>query len=293
MPRTSCVSFQRAKRCLTGGNAVDATHCPTASRAGRAAGHRSSSSAGTALQPSIQSGDDPRGAGADELSESLLLSDREPQVFRETRQGQGPRTVKITDSTAGATIYYTTDGWTPTVESQRYTGPTKISTTTTLRAIAISPRTGRSFVTAAKYTIDPPGSSSEFSRWGCRSIRRGTRDDSRKNRPPARHQGASRVCFSAGVEDRRSERQNRVDARPGRRSRRRRRRAQGLARHRTHRASGSARIWGMPGQVNFHVDALSVHGTVIELRCTAAFEGQAKPPRARVLIPVVGTLALF
>ena len=49
----------------------------------------------------------------------------------------------------------------------------------------------------------------------------------------------------------------------------------------------------MPGQVNFHVDALSVHGTVIELRCTAAFEGQAKPPRARVLIPVVGTLALF
>ena len=66
-----------------------------------------------------------------------------------------PRTVKITDSTAGGTIYYTTDGWTPTVESQRYTGPIKVSTT--LRAIAISPRTGRSFVTAAKYTIDPPG----------------------------------------------------------------------------------------------------------------------------------------
>lgn len=47
---------------------------------------------------------------------------------------------------------------------------------------------------------------------------------------------------------------------------------------------------GMPGQVNFHVDALNVHGTVIKLRRTAAFEGQAKPP---VLIPVVGTLALF
>jgi hypothetical protein len=67
------------------------------------------------------------------------------------------RTVKITDSTAGATIYYTTDGWTPTAESQRYTGPIKVSSTTMLRAIAISPRTGRSFVTAGKYTIDPPG----------------------------------------------------------------------------------------------------------------------------------------
>jgi hypothetical protein len=68
-----------------------------------------------------------------------------------------PRTFKITDSTAGATIYYTTDGWTPTAESQRYTGPIKVSSTTMLRAIANSPRTGRGFVTAGKYTIDPPG----------------------------------------------------------------------------------------------------------------------------------------
>jgi len=68
-----------------------------------------------------------------------------------------PRTVKITNSTAGATIYDTTDGWTPTAESQRYTGPIKVSSTTKLRAIAISPRTGSSFVTTGKYTIDPPG----------------------------------------------------------------------------------------------------------------------------------------
>jgi hypothetical protein len=68
-----------------------------------------------------------------------------------------PRSVKITDSTAGAAIYFTTDGWTPAAESQRYTGPIKVSSTTMLRAIAISPRTGRSFVTAGKYTIDPPG----------------------------------------------------------------------------------------------------------------------------------------
>jgi hypothetical protein len=50
---------------------------------------------------------------------------------------------------------------------------------------------------------------------------------------------------------------------------------------------------GIPGQVNFHVDALNVHGTVIKLRRTNAIEGHAKPPSATVLIPVVGQLALF
>jgi len=43
-----------------------------------------------------------------------------------------PRTVKIMDSTAGATIYYTTDGWTPTAASQRYAGPIKVRSTTML-----------------------------------------------------------------------------------------------------------------------------------------------------------------
>ena len=68
-----------------------------------------------------------------------------------------PRTVKIMDSTAGATIHYTTDGCTPTAASQQYIGPIKVRSTTMLRAIAISPRTGRSFVSAGKHTIDPPG----------------------------------------------------------------------------------------------------------------------------------------
>jgi hypothetical protein len=151
-----------------------------------------------------------------------------------------PRTVKITDSTAGATIYYTTDGWTPTAESQRYTGPIKVSSTTTLRAIAISPRTGRSFVTAGKYTIDPPGTAPNSHAAATARSATAHATTPGKSCPPARHNGASRLRFPCDIEDRRSGRQTHLDSRPGSSSRWRRSLAQRLARHRTDCASGQA-----------------------------------------------------
>ena len=63
-------------------------------------------------------------------------------------------TLKIKDSTRGAVIYYTTDGWTPTAASTRYMGPITIDSTTTLQAIAISPYGGRSRVVTAVYTLN-------------------------------------------------------------------------------------------------------------------------------------------
>ena len=67
-------------------------------------------------------------------------------------------TLKLKDSTRGAVIHYTMDGWTPTAESNRYAGPITIDSTTTVQAIAISPYGGRSRIATAVYTLNgvPP-----------------------------------------------------------------------------------------------------------------------------------------
>jgi LysM repeat protein len=64
------------------------------------------------------------------------------------------QSVTIGDSTAGATIYYTTDGTTPTTSSTPYTGPVPVSITETLNAIAVAPGLVNSDVARATYTID-------------------------------------------------------------------------------------------------------------------------------------------
>ncbi|MDE3105408.1 MAG: chitobiase/beta-hexosaminidase C-terminal domain-containing protein [Acidobacteriota bacterium] len=63
------------------------------------------------------------------------------------------QTVSIADATPGATIYYTTDGSTPTTSSSVYTAPILISTATTLQAIAVLSGYTNSAVASAAYTI--------------------------------------------------------------------------------------------------------------------------------------------
>jgi hypothetical protein len=65
-------------------------------------------------------------------------------------------TLRIKDSSRGTYIYYTTDGWTPTVFSRRYKGPISISSTTTLQAIAVDAKNDRSSLATAVYTIAGP-----------------------------------------------------------------------------------------------------------------------------------------
>ncbi len=66
------------------------------------------------------------------------------------------QTVTLSDATTGATIYYTTDGSTPTTASKIYGGPITVSASETLNAVAISAATTLSPVATAAFTINFP-----------------------------------------------------------------------------------------------------------------------------------------
>lgn len=65
------------------------------------------------------------------------------------------QTITIADATPGATIYYTTNGTTPTTNSAVYTSPIIISSTERLEAIAMASGYSTSVVASAAYTIPP------------------------------------------------------------------------------------------------------------------------------------------
>ncbi|WP_263354666.1 chitobiase/beta-hexosaminidase C-terminal domain-containing protein [Acidicapsa acidisoli] len=52
-----------------------------------------------------------------------------------------------------STVYYSTDGWTPTTASVLYKGPIRINATTHLQAIGVGPNSERSEVSQAYYII--------------------------------------------------------------------------------------------------------------------------------------------
>ena len=67
------------------------------------------------------------------------------------------QSVAISDSTPGATIYYTTNGMAPTSASSVYSGPITVSATETVAAIAVSNSTAQSAIASAAYAINVSG----------------------------------------------------------------------------------------------------------------------------------------
>jgi len=99
------------------------------------------------------------GAGADQQilswSYSTALTLAAPTFSIAPGTYSSAQTVSISDATSGATIYYTTNGTTPTTSSTVYSTPVSVSSTETLEAIAVDSGYTNSPVATGAYTIDP------------------------------------------------------------------------------------------------------------------------------------------
>jgi N-acetylneuraminic acid mutarotase len=73
------------------------------------------------------------------------------------------QSVSIGDAAAGATIYYTTDGTTPTTGSAVYSGAITVASTETIEAFASAGGFAQSAAASATYTITPPAATPTFS----------------------------------------------------------------------------------------------------------------------------------
>ncbi len=202
----------------------------------------------------------------------------------------GTTTVKIRDKTRGAVIYYTTDGWTPTTSSTRYTGPVTIDSTTALQAIAIGPYAARSMVASAQYTINgrQPGPSKAAA--------------SAIVAPPRAAGGAIlrqgtpvHLVFATDVNSKTADVGDKIQ----------------LTLAEDIKAADMVLVpksslavatvtqvdrtgaGGAPGNIVFQVDSMDANGNVVKLWGSETLEGQPKPPNAVLLVPYVGLFTLF
>jgi hypothetical protein len=82
-----------------------------------------------------------------------LIQTLQPSISPTSGTYTGSVTAAISDTASGTTIYYTTDGTTPTTSSPIYTGPFTLTASGTVQAIATSTGALNSIVVSTSYTI--------------------------------------------------------------------------------------------------------------------------------------------
>lgn len=276
---------------------------------GMQAAQQASQMATQAAQQATQQANDQMMQASQQANQQMMQSAQQaamntPQCYRcvaakpkfSVKPGNysSPVTIKMKDSTRGAVIYYTTDGWTPTAASTRYMGPITIDSTTALQAIAISSYGGRSRVATAVYTLNGVSTTAPVAQTiatASETYANSTAASSAPAKLLLARGTAVPFVFDSDVKSKTAEVGDKIPltladnlkvgdvvvAKKG---------TPAVA---TVIQVDKTGMGGVPGEVFFQVDSLQAGGVTIKLRGTAAKEGQDKVGKAvgLMFVPVV------